>query len=128
MSCFKCGATGANFLTQSGLFCGECNAALPKVCDFCCSPGRPPAWCYPGKDFAVIENISQSVGGWLACERCHNLIEARKFVELCDRSMKSFLKKHPIARRDKRIIRAEIARMHNDFRTHRAADPYRIDH
>ena len=128
MNCDKCGADGASFLTYSGLLCDACEAALPKVCDFCCHPRRPSAWFYPGKDFVVLEAVSQSVGGWLACERCHDLIEARQFVQLCDLSVKSFLKKHPVARRDKRLIRAEVAQMHNDFRAHRAGDPYRIDH
>jgi len=128
MTCASCGAEGAPFLTHRGFFCEHCKDAAPKVCDFCCHSTRPPAWCYPGEDFDVVGGLSHSSGGWLACDLCHDLIEARQFVRLCDISLKSFMKKHPVARRDKAVIRAEIARMHNDFRAHRAGDPYRIDH
>jgi hypothetical protein len=128
MNCQRCGAPGADSLTYRGFLCVQCTQEVAKICDFCCHPRHPPAWCYPGKDFVTIENFSRSVGDWVACERCHDLIEARRFVQLCEISVKAFLKKHPDAHSDKRFIRAEIAHIQNEFRAHRAGDPYRIDH
>jgi hypothetical protein len=87
-----------------------------------------PAWRYPGEPFEALGGISRVDGDWLACERCHSLIEARRFLALCDESVKRFVKKFPASRRDKTFVRRIVADMHNAFRAHRRGEPFRIDH
>ena len=124
--CAKCGAHNARRATYAGILCEACEAALPKACDFC--NRRPPAWLYPGRPFEALDGLSHVDGNWLACERCHALIAAGRCVALCDLAVKNFLRHQPAARRDKKWIRRMIAELHNNFRSHRAGDPYRIDH
>ena len=63
------------------------------VCDFCYAPG--PRWEYPCQDYAFAlvvgdaVSIGESTGGWLACNPCHELIEAGRHGDLAMRSATS---------------------------------------
>jgi hypothetical protein len=51
--------------------------AWGQKCDFCI-PSLPAIWDYPAASFAYeppFERPFQSLGGWLACARCAELIE-----------------------------------------------------
>ena len=55
-------------------------------CDFCSSP--KVTWRYPARDFMAPNLMaSESVGEWLACDTCHDLIERGERGALCERSM-----------------------------------------
>lgn len=58
--------------------------AYGHLCDFC-HPARPALWDYPASSF-VCRGSSPvafaSDGGWLACDRCADLIEAENRVGL----------------------------------------------
>lgn len=62
---------------------------MPKIiCDFCSEPH--PAWGYPAKDFVGYEVgglVGESVGGWAACNACHDLIEAGDRAALARRTL-----------------------------------------
>ena len=45
------------------------------ICDFCSAPEPNPSWQYPARSFKDHFG-SQSVGDWIACDVCHQLIEA----------------------------------------------------
>ncbi len=53
-------------------------------CDFCSEP--EPAWSYPAATVRVVSN-HVSDGDWAACDACHDLIEAKDFNALADRSL-----------------------------------------
>jgi hypothetical protein len=55
-----------------------------QLCDFCSSPA--PAWRYPAVTFTDLCG-SRSVDDWLACEKCHRLIEAGDRGGLARRSL-----------------------------------------
>lgn len=65
------------------------------VCDFCCS-GETVAWSYPCPDFGMVVKVGEwdvlntSHGGWAACQKCHELIEADKRDELVERNVEMF--------------------------------------
>jgi hypothetical protein len=52
-------------------------------CDFCGLPNVPlPYWKYPARDFFFPDDESESIGPWLACPPCHDLIEAENYESL----------------------------------------------
>jgi hypothetical protein len=57
---------------------------VDRVCDFC---SGPPAWCYPCDSFMASAMPARSDGDWLACDRCHRLIEADAREELARRCL-----------------------------------------
>ena len=67
------------------------------ICDFCSE--TQPAWIYMASNFEVhfdsMNTVETSVGAWAACERCHTLIEAENYRELCERALRRQLKLIP---------------------------------
>jgi hypothetical protein len=69
------------------------------MCDFCPVAGRAAVWYYPCDSFVTtIEFISNeavtsrdcdSTAGWMACDACHEMIEASQWDELLDRFVAS---------------------------------------
>jgi hypothetical protein len=87
-------------------------------CDFCSTPNA--GWTFPARDFesSVIpirptETVSlRSAGGWAACTRCKELIEAGDRNGLADRAarLNPSVKKAPL-----REVREALRQLHDDF-------------
>ena len=68
-----------------------------EACDFCSE--RPTIQIYPCKNFVVPRFKTsvfqhESIGGWAACSKCSDLIDAGRWAELTDRAFTNFLKQH----------------------------------
>ena len=93
-----------------------------EVCDFCTS--HPIFKSYSCRNFLVPWSKHwvfqhESVGGWAACRKCADLIDAEKWSELSDRAFRRFVKKHgPIGRYDEFPLRAQFRELHQLFRDH----------
>lgn len=62
--------------------------ALTPACDFCLDTRC--RWSYDCEDFSLPEIGFASTLGWLACDRCSELIEAEDVEGLANRSIKSW--------------------------------------
>lgn len=62
--------------------------AVTPACDFCLDVRV--RWDYPCDDFYIDEVEFGSSDGWLACDRCADLIERRLLPELTARSLRSW--------------------------------------
>lgn len=85
-------------------------------CDFCSAPDPP--WLYSAANFAMEQAAWGSSGGWGACDRCSELIEADNRRGLAERSVQSnplvaALQPTPAERRQ---ITAEVMALHDRFR------------
>lgn len=123
--CVQCGVQTKGFICQVGIVCADCTDALTKICDFC---SEPPSWRYPVRAFVCEELESASAPDWMACQTCHDLIEARKFVELCRRATDIHAARYRLNASDRQFFYHHASILHNLFRTNRTGDPVRIDH
>jgi hypothetical protein len=87
------------------------------ICDLCSEPSV--RWSYPARDFIDVGAapfISESVGGWAACEECHRLIEAGDRAALLKRSVTNFVALYGVL---PRTLADDIRRIHEQFFAHR---------
>lgn len=92
-------------------------------CDFC--HARLPEWRYPCESFTVTfrgHPMPGSTGAWLACQRCHELIQAEDWETLADRAVRGFEMLPPQVVEE---VRNAIKRFHQAFNEHRTGPPTR---
>lgn len=89
-------------------------------CDFCVGPDQV-LWDFPARDFYAPGG--KSVGGWAACDTCHDLVEAADWGGLARRSVKNL--GAPEAETGMWV--ALMLTLHAKFNRHRAGDAYRTD-
>jgi hypothetical protein len=90
-----------------------------EACDFCSE--RPTTQIYPCKNFVVPRFKTsvfqhESIGGWAACSKCAELIDAGRWAELTDRAFTNFLKQHCIPRYAHFDVREQFREIHQLFR------------
>jgi hypothetical protein len=91
-------------------------------CDFCSS--RPVFKIFSCQNFIVPWTKTwvfqhESVGGWAACRKCAELIDAGRWSELSDRAFVKFAKAHGgIPRYDQQPLKQQFRELHNLFREH----------
>ncbi len=100
------------------------------ICDFCSSPDT--FYAYFAADFVATEVAVpavgtfalNSLGAWLACRECTNLIEGERWEELLDRSFRTFREMHGaelgMTAEDEPGIRELLRQIHSGFRRFRA--------
>jgi hypothetical protein len=93
-----------------------------KVCDFCSMPSV--SWQYPARSFDAMRGVCRSIGGWYACETCHDLIEGENWTTLADRCVEHFCKQRMQHKARPRLM----LKVHRKFAKHRTGDAFRIDH
>ena len=86
-----------------------------EMCDFCSE--RPTTRIYACKNFVIPRTRSsvfqhESVGGWVACSKCAELIDAGRWAELTDRAVANFLKQHCVPRYDHLDVRGQFGKIH----------------
>ena len=86
------------------------------VCDFCGE--ADPGWAFRARPFMV--RGMQSMGDWLACEACRDLIVFRQRGELLDRTVAILGRS---SRMPRRILRRGLAELQSGFYTHREGHP-----
>jgi hypothetical protein len=99
------------------------------ICDFCYS--RDLFYAYLAADFIAAEVVVptagtfalNSLGAWVACRECTDLIEGERWEELLDRSFRSFREIHGaelgMTEEDEPRIRGLLRQIHAGFRTFR---------
>lgn len=90
-----------------------------KTCDFCSE--CPTTHIYPCKNFVVPRfgtSVFQheSIGGWAACSKCAELIDAGRRAELTDRAFTNFLKQHCVPRYAHFDVREQFREIHQLFK------------
>jgi hypothetical protein len=90
-----------------------------EVCDFCSE--QPTIQIYPCKNFVIPRSTTsvfqhESVGGWVACSRCAELIDAGRWAELTDRAFANFVKRHRVSRYAYFDVREQFREIHQLFR------------
>jgi len=58
----------------------------------------------------------ESVGGWVACGKCAELIDRGRWAELTDRAFTNFLKKHCVPRYSHFDVREQFREIHQLFK------------
>ena len=91
-----------------------------EMCDFCSA--SPTHKLYPCRNFVVPRNehtvFHGSVGAWSACERCAVLIDAGRWSQLTDRSVRKFARVHGVPRNEWGEIRQQLSEIHSLFCQH----------
>jgi hypothetical protein len=88
------------------------------VCDFCSDP--KPIRTFACEDFEVAEG-ARSVGGWMACEPCAQLIEEAEWDALRLRALKHFREKYEGMPVD--ALNDFVVHSHSLFREHYRKGP-----
>lgn len=94
------------------------------LCDFCSTPAV--AWSYPARTFVtcVIGGIiSESLGAWVACTTCKDLIEAGNRRGLAEHSLEAFLVAQPQLAAVRDDLFVQLLVVHAGFFAHRTGDP-----
>ncbi len=117
----------AGVSAPAGPYSGE--VAEEPICDFCSSPDL--FYAYLAADFTAAEVVIpnagtfalNSLGAWLACRECTDLIEEEKWEELLDRSFRSFRELHGpemgMTEADEPTMREFLRDIHAGFRSFR---------
>jgi hypothetical protein len=92
------------------------------ICDFCSS--CVPAWRYPAESFRDQFN-SVSQGDWLACRKCHDLIEAGDRSGLAERVLLTEAVRMGVV--SKKLARQYARDLHNRFFRARRGEAHRIE-
>lgn len=90
------------------------------ICDFCSAP--EPTREFPCRDFpspAPLEMLAASVGSWLTCTDCAELVDTEQWDKLGARSWDSFVAEHTVAPEEVPLLRAYQKALHERFREHR---------
>jgi hypothetical protein len=100
------------------------------VCDFCNSP--VVVWSYPARDsnMILLETMESNTflgnrGGWAACEKCSELIEAGDEKGLLEWSLKTMREKNKKNMPDE-IIRKVMRQVHRAFWENRLGERVRV--
>ena len=96
-------------------------------CDFC--NDRHAAWRYPCQTFTRhVGGVRVIVAGaWRACNRCHRLIEADRWAQLRQRSLRLYRAAHgPLTAAADTAMAADLAPLWLQFRAHRTGPAERI--
>ena len=86
------------------------------LCDFCSAPD--PEWRHPARSFVgyvAAGVVGESVGDWAACQECHQLIVSGERVRLTERSVVTFIAKHPELEAVKTELATEMGILHAQF-------------
>ena len=97
------------------------------VCDFC--NDQHAVWRYPCRTFTrrVAGVHVVMTGAWRACAPCHRLIEADRWAELRQRSMRLYRAAHgPLTAAAATAVGADLAPLWLQFRAHRTGPAERI--
>lgn len=100
--------------------CRVCGATFTRagVCDFCSDPN--PVVNETARDFDVAPSGSGvSLGDWGACQECHDMITAGRWLDLEERAIKAMRAKYPYSSRAD--IRLAVQSLQRQFRIHRSA-------
>ena len=94
-------------------------------CDFCSE--QPTTQIYPCKNFVIPRTQTsafqhESVGGWAACSKCGELIDAGGWAELTDRAFTSFLKLYCVPRYAHFDVREQFREIHQLFKDNRVKE------
>lgn len=104
------------------------------VCDFCSAPVSDSAWDFPARDVdygeqrtgpGLDEPVEGSIGAWIACDVCGELILHGQRDELARRSADRFVREHRewVPRMGgMRGVLANIRHMHDVFWTAREGE------
>jgi hypothetical protein len=104
-------------------------------CDFCTT--TYPTWSYPAKDFSLggehntgeVEELAISIGGWAACDGCHELIEANDYDGLAQRSYTLYVEKHGLVVPVLTAVTLEAFKViHRGFKVNRVGEAERVIH
>ena len=89
------------------------------ICVFCCIEGVEIKYRYPARSFHAAGSPWGSAGDWAACQTCHDLIEAGDKKGLVERSVDSFIEKHPgfpsHIPHARRVVANELGELHKMF-------------
>ena len=90
-----------------------------ESCDFCSE--APTTQIYPCKNFVIPRTQTsvfqhESVGGWVACNKCGELIDAGRWAELTDRAFTNYMKQHCVPRYAHFDVREQFREIHRLFR------------
>lgn len=100
------------------------------VCDFC--GASPVRWEFPCEDFLAVETPREthnSLGGWMACDPCAELIHEAKINQLSERALDAYFAKHPDDAADlprHTAIEIGLRGLHRAFHNHRVGPGRRI--
>ena len=76
------------------------------LCDFCSAPDA--GWRHPARSFigyVARGVVGESVGDWAACQECHQLIVSGDRARLTERSVVTFIARHP----ELGVVKTELA-------------------
>ena len=76
------------------------------LCDFCSAPDA--GWRHPARSFigyVARGVVGESVGDWAACHECHQLIVSGDRARLTERSVLTFIARHP----ELEVVKTELA-------------------
>lgn len=91
------------------------------ICDFCSDPNV--RWGYPANDYlSEVCPVANSIGGWAACQECHDFIEAGDWAGLAVRDADKF--PLPIPYEDKVALARAI---HIEFQKQRSGPAYPVE-
>ena len=86
------------------------------LCDFCSWPDAE--WRHPARSFVgyvAVGVVGESVGDWAACKECHQLIVSGERGRLTERSVMTFIAKHPELEVVKTELATEMRILHAQF-------------
>ena len=89
---------------------------MPCLCDFSSAPDA--GWRHPARSFigyVASGVVGESVGDWAACQECHHLIVSGNRAGLTERSVLTFIAKHPELGVVKTELAAEMTILHSNF-------------
>ena len=96
------------------------------ICDFCSDP--KPVWSLRCNTFKIAVAQAMSLGDWLACEDCSDLIMAGKWRELATRGAEKTSNGRKLVGmigKDRAV--GQVMKMHEGFREHFTGDARRIN-
>ncbi len=89
---------------------------MPCLCDFCSTPDA--GWRHPARSFIGYITpgvVGESVGDWAACQECHQLIVSGNRAALTERSVATFIARHPELGVVKTELATEMGKLHTTF-------------
>jgi hypothetical protein len=92
-----------------------------EMCDFCSE--HPTTRLYTCKNFFVPRTKTalfqhESVGAWVACNTCAELVDEGRWSELTDRALINFIKQYSVPRYAQFDVREQFREIHQLFRGH----------
>jgi hypothetical protein len=114
--CLECQGSGRKAPVKALVPITDIPANIP--CDFCRAVPAVRGYLCENFSLSGVPIFSRSVGLWMVCDKCSELVSAREWPTLAERAYQSFADRCGVGDHEANTVRAEFSELIAQFAAH----------